>query len=322
VQPRRIDGAENVGASPGSSLVAIGNFDGVHRGHQAVLGRAAREARERRLRPLVLTFDPHPAEVLGRSGHAMLTTIERRIELVSRIDPELAVVVQPFTRELASLAPAGFVNDFLVGLLGARVVIVGENFRFGHQRAGDLATLQTLGRAAGLEARAEALGGDVRGTFSSSRVREALARGDLAAAERILGRPHSVSGVVTEGAQRGRSIGFPTANLGDVQELMPPDGVYACLLDLEPAVRARAAANLGTRPTFDGSQRVLEAHLLDFDGDLYGQRLRVHFAERLRSEQRFSGPEELRRQVAEDVAAARRVLAGRQPDPAAAGAWY
>jgi riboflavin kinase / FMN adenylyltransferase len=322
VQPRRIDGAENVGAAPGSSLVAIGNFDGVHRGHQAVLGRAAKEARDRGLRPLILTFHPHPAQVLGRDGYAMLTTVERKIELVSRIAPELSVVVQPFTRELSSLSPAEFVNDFLVGLLGARVVIVGENFRFGHARAGDIAALETLGRAAGIEARAEQLEGDLSGTFSSSRVREQLARGDLAGAEVILGRPHSVSGVVAEGARRGRGIGFPTANLDDVRELLPPDGVYACAVDLEQGARAKAAANLGTRPTFDGARRVLEAHLLDFDGDLYGQRLRVHFVGYLRNEQRFSGPEALRRQLADDVAAARRALADRQPDPAAGGRWY
>jgi riboflavin kinase / FMN adenylyltransferase len=322
VQPRRIDGAENVGAAPGSSLVAIGNFDGVHRGHQAVIGRAAQEARQRGLRPLILTFHPHPAEVLGRGGYSMLTTLERKIELVTRIDPALFVVVQPFTRELSSLSPAEFVNDFLVGLLGARVVIVGENFRFGHQRAGDLATLEALGRSAGLEARAEQLEGDGSGTFSSSRVREVLARGDLGVAEWILGRPHSVSGVVTRGAQRGRQIGFPTANLDDVLELLPPDGVYACLVDLEDGARALAAANLGTRPTFDGSRRVLEAHLLDFDGTLYGKRLRLHFIERLRDERRFGGPEELRAQLAEDVAAARRRLADRQPDPAAAGRWH
>lgn len=320
---RRIDGAENLGLAPGSSLVAIGNFDGVHRGHQAVIGAAAAEARERGLRPLILTFHPHPARLLGRDGHSMLTTVERKIELICRIDPALSVVVQPFTHELATRTPRQFVSDLLVGRLGARVVIVGENFRFGHERAGDLGTLQKLGSELGFEARAEQLEGDRRGTYSSSRVRDALAKGDLAAAERILGRPHSVSGVVVSGDRRGRSIGFPTANLAEVCELAPPGGVYACLVDREGAeALGTGAANLGTRPTVDGSRQVLEVHLLDFDGDLYGERLRVHFVERLREERRFAGLDELSAQIRSDIAAARRAVAGRQPDPDAGGCWY
>jgi riboflavin kinase/FMN adenylyltransferase len=326
LQPRRIDGAESLGPSPAPSLVAIGNFDGVHRGHRTVISAAAGEARERGLSPLILTFHPHPAEVLGRGGFSMLTRIDRKIELVTRIDPALSVVVQPFTHQLSEMTPREFAADLLVGRLGARSVIVGENFRFGHGRAGDLATLIELGRELGFEARAAKLEGDLSGTYSSSRVREAIARADLATAEHVLGRPHSVSGVVVAGDRRGRSIGFPTANLGDLEELLPPDGVYACLVDREEAASATAlgtaAANLGTRPTVDGSRRVLEAHLLDFEGDLYGTRLRVHFVDRLREERRFSGLDELRAQIELDTAAARRALAGRKPDPAAGGRWH
>jgi riboflavin kinase/FMN adenylyltransferase len=307
------------------SLVAIGNFDGVHRGHRAVIGSAAAEARQRALRPLILTFDPHPAQVLGR-GYAMLTSSARKIELIGRIDPALEVVVQPFTKELSEMTPRQFVTDLLVEQLGARLVIVGQNFRFGHDRAGDLAALEALGHELGFEARAEELEGDVSGTFSSSRVRDLISRGEVTTAEHVLGRPHSVSGIVVAGDRRGRSIGFPTANIREVAELLPPDGVYACVVDREEpsggAALGIGAANLGTRPTVDGKNRVLEVHLFDFSGDLYDAVLRVHFVERLRAEQRFSGLSELKAQIERDVAAARRALAGRQPDPSAGGRWY
>ncbi len=325
MQPRRIDGADAVGAAPGTSLVAIGNFDGVHRGHQAVLGHAAREAAERGLRPLVLTFHPHPARVLGREGHAMLTTIDRRIELVARIDPALGVVVQPFTKALSELSPREFASSFLAGKLGAKIVIVGENFRFGHDRAGDLATLERLGNELGFEARPEELEGDVSGTYSSSRARALLAAGEIAEATQVLGRPHSVSGVVVAGEKLGRELGFPTANLGELEELLPADGIYACAVDREdgaPVALGLGAANLGVRPTLGGRARLLEVHLLDLSQDLYGARLRVHFIERLRGEERFESLEALREQIARDVDATRRVLAGLRPDPALGGRWF
>jgi riboflavin kinase / FMN adenylyltransferase len=306
------------------SLVAIGNFDGVHLGHRAVIEAALAEARERDLSALVLTFDPHPAEVLGRGARPPLTVLERKVELIERLGPELRVVVEPFTRELSLLTPAEFAREFVVELLGARVVIVGDNFRFGHERAGDLDTLVQLGRELGFEARASSLSGDSEGPYSSTRARAALGQGDLGAVQHVLGRPHSLSGSVVQGAQRGRTIGVPTANLAAVREALPPYGVYAVLVDrLTDGVAtalASGVANIGLRPTVSGGFSV-EVHLFDFDADLYGARLRVHLVARLREERKFAGLAELKAQITQDSAEARSALAGARAEPSARGAW-
>jgi riboflavin kinase/FMN adenylyltransferase len=312
----RIDGAAQVGAARGTSLVMIGNFDGVHLGHQSVLGAGASEARSRGLRPLVLTFHPHPVEVLRRSQRALLTTIDHKIELIRRVDSTLRVVVEPFTLELAALAAGEFVERILVEQLGAGVVIVGQNFRFGADRVGDLGLLRELGERFGFEARPERLVGDEAGVFSSSRVRSALADGALECAERMLGRPHALSGQVVHGDERGRTLGTPTANLDQVREVLPPRGVYAGVVDelgFGPGglTRAGAVANLGVRPTFGSGSSSVEVHVLGFNGDLYGARLRVHLLQRLRDERQFSGPEELREQIRLDVDRAARVIRDR-----------
>ena len=306
------------------SLVAIGNFDGVHLGHRAVIEAALSEARQSGLRPLVLTFDPHPAQVLGRVIRPPLTSLVRKVDLIERLGPELRVVVEPFTIELSQRTPAQFASEFVVDLLGAKVVIVGDNFRFGHGRAGDLATLVSLGQELGFTAHASSLSGDANGPYSSTRARAALAAGDLSAVESVLGRPHSLSGVVVTGAQRGRTIGVPTANLEAVVEALPPYGVYAVLVD---RVRDGASiaigagvANIGLRPTVNAGFSV-EAHLFDFSEDLYGATLRVHLVQRLRAEQKFAGLEELKAQIARDISHARNALAGVQPEPSALGAW-
>ncbi len=308
-----------------SSLVAIGNFDGVHRGHQAVIEAAQSEARANGLRPLVLTFDPHPAEVLGRGARPPLTVLERKIELIERVGKELRVVVEPFTVELSRLEPEQFVRDFVVDLLDAKIVIVGDNFRFGHQRAGDLSTLVALGQKLGFAAHASSLSGDAEGPFSSTRARAALASGDLAVVESVLGRPHSISGQVIHGAQRGRTIGVPTANLGNVREALPPYGVYAVLVDRvgSDGMGARlgsGVANIGLRPTVSGGFSV-EVHLFDYDGDLYDQMLRVHLVSHLRAEQKFADLNELKAQIATDIANARRAVADLEPRPSARGGW-
>lgn len=306
------------------ALVAIGNFDGVHLGHRAVIEAALSEARERGLRPLVLTFDPHPAEVLGRGARPPLTLLDRKLALIERLGPELRVVVEPFTRELSLLTPARFAREFVVGLLGARVVIVGDNFHFGHARAGDLQALVGLGQELGFEARASSLSGDAVGPYSSTRARAALAEGDLRAVEQVLGRPHSLTGTVVLGAQRGRTIGVPTANLSEVREALPPYGVYAVLVDSVtdgvPAALATGVANIGLRPTVSGGFSV-EVHLFDFADDLYGSALRIHLVARLREERKFAGLAELKAQIAADSAQARSVLSGAVADPSARGAW-
>lgn len=312
-------------ATPGTTLVAIGNYDGVHRGHQAIIGAAVGRAVEVGLEPLVLTFHPHPHEVLGGRPPQVLTPVTRRVELLCRCDPQLRVVVEPFTPALAELSAESFVRDILVGRLGAREVLVGVNFRFGHARQGDLALLRRLGPALGFTADAEPLHGDAEGTFSSSRARRAILDGDVRRAACVLGRPHALTGLCVAGDGRGRTIGVPTANLDGVPELLPPDGVYACVVDRVDAGGARALAwgvlNLGVRPTV-GAGRSIEVHLLDFAESLYGLTLRVHLVDRLREERRFPSLEALTTQIAADVAAARGLLAAHERDPAAAGAWH
>jgi riboflavin kinase/FMN adenylyltransferase len=307
-----------------NSLVVIGNFDGVHLGHRAVIEGALFEARARGLRPLVLTFDPHPAEVLGGGLRPVLTVLDRKIELIERLGPELKVVVEPFTLALSQFTPAEFAQKFLVELLSAKVVIVGDNFRFGHRRGGDLGTLVALGQELGFAAHASSLIGDAQGPYSSTRARAALAAGDLAAVEAVLGRQHSLSGSVVQGAQRGRTIGVPTANLGGVAEALPPYGVYAVLVDRvrdgAGVVLGTGVANIGLRPTVDAGFSV-EVHLFDFAEDLYGESLRVHLVSRLREERKFSGLPELKQQIAHDIEQARSAVASLQPDPLAGGAW-
>jgi riboflavin kinase/FMN adenylyltransferase len=203
-------------------------------------------------------------------------------------------------------------------------VIVGENFRFGHGRAGDLATLVELGGELGFQAHVSSLSGDAAGPYSSTRARAALAAGDLSAVESVLGRPHSLSGTVIQGAQRGRTIGVPTANLGGVSEALPPYGVYAVLVDRVTDSGATAlgigVANIGLRPTVSGGFS-FEVHLFDFGADIYGATLRVHLAARLRDEQKFAGLPELKAQIALDIEQARAALRSATPDPAARGAW-
>src|SRR5262245_30605051 len=210
----------------------VGNFDGVHRGHRWVLERGLEAAAAHGLQPMVLTFHPHPSEVLGRGSLPVLTPLGRKVDLLARLSPELRIVVEPFTRELAAASPGEFARDLLSSSLGARQVIVGENFRFGRGRSGDFGTLRELGRELGFEARAEPLHTDPSGVISSTRVRDLIAAGAVDAAEQLLGRPHALSGPVREGDRRARQLGVPSANLGSVPELLPAQGVYAVLVDV------------------------------------------------------------------------------------------
>jgi riboflavin kinase/FMN adenylyltransferase len=309
----------------GASLVAIGNFDGVHRGHQAIIRQALDLARQHALAPLVLTFDPHPAVVLGRGNLPVLTTLDRKLDLLSRQSPELKVWVEPFTLELSQTEPRQFAEQLLVNAARAKIVLVGENFRFGHGRSGDVAELADLGAELGFRAQAAALASDAEGPISSTRVRAALERGDLEEVAALLGRPHALTGQVVQGQGRGRSIGVPTANLSGFPEALPPHGVYAVLVDQERggafSQLGAGVANFGVRPTL-GAGPSFEVHLLDLSRDLYGTTLRVHLLSRLREERKFSGIDELRAQIARDIDRARELIAPCKPDPTAAGAWY
>jgi len=287
--------------------IAIGNFDGVHRGHQQVL-RVATDA--------VLTFDPHPAVALGRVAPSILTALPRKIELLERAGVG-QVVVQRFDDAFAAWSPERFVADLLVGKLAATVIVVGRNFRFGNKRAGDLATLERLGKEHGFEVRPFDLSGDEIGPFSSTRVRDAITRGDVEDAKRVLGRPHAFAGIVAKGDQRGRTLGFPTANIEDVTELVPAAGVYAVVVDrIDHFTKGvgRGVMNVGVRPTVkDAGRRTQEVHLFDFDQDLYGAKLRVHVVSRVREERKFATIDELRAQIATDAAVARAITLEIEP---------
>jgi riboflavin kinase/FMN adenylyltransferase len=321
-----VDGAERLSPKPASTLVMVGNFDGVHRGHRWVLERGLAAADAHGLDPIVLTFHPHPSEVLGRGGLPVLTPLERKIDLLARLSPRLRVVVHPFTRELAGASPREFATELLHGKLGARQVIVGENFRFGRGRAGDFETLHALGRELGFEARAEALHSDASGVISSTRIRELLSSGAVDAAEALLGRPHALSGTVLEGDRRARQLGVPSANLGSVPELLPANGVYAVLVDVLEGDHyqklGRGIANVGVRPTHGAGEVRAEAHVLDYSGDLYGRAIRVHLVARLRDERRFDSLDALQAQLEQDKRDGAARLSSRVPDARAHGAWH
>ena len=292
----------------GPSVVTIGNFDGVHRGHQVLLRRAVALAERHQARSVAVTFDPHPAVLLrAEAAPPRLQTLEDRVTALSAADLD-AVVVLPFTRELASSTPAAFVAEVLAGSLAAVRVVVGTNFRFGAKAAGDVVTLLELGEQHGFAPEAVTLLEMDGRRISSSAIREHLQDGDLTWATAALGRPYQLGGVVVRGDGRGRGIGFPTANLAvDPDLVVPATGVYAGRARLEgrwvPAV-----ANVGLRPTFDGTTRTVEVHLLDVDQDLYGRHLAFRFLDRLRPEQRFDGVESLAAQIGADVERARGLL--------------
>lgn len=285
-------------------VVALGNFDGVHLGHQAVLGRAVEEAGRMGGRVVAATFWPHPRSVLGAGASpGLLTTAEgRRRALVEYGADEVRTI--RFDSELSRKSPEEFVADVLIGELGARAVVVGENFRFGHKASGDFQELRRLMREHGGEAHAVEVRG-AGGEISSTRIRSLLSEGDVAGAARLLGRPYAVRGEVVVGDKRGRTIGFPTANVRpDPAVIVPARGVYACFVQVGEE-RYAACTNIGVAPTFERGESRIEAHLLDFAGDLYGQVVDVSFLRRIRGERRFSGVEELRAQIGRDVEEAR-----------------
>ncbi len=315
-------------AERSSTLLMIGNFDGVHRGHTRLLERGIREAQAAKLRPVVLTFHPHPAQVVGRGERRVLTPLDRKVELLARLSPELVVVVEPFTEALSQLTPEQFASRLVAEQLGAARVIVGENFRFGQGRRGHAETLKQLGALCGFEADTEPLGQEGDEVISSTRIRCCLERGQVAEAERLLGRPHCLEGDVVRGGGQARQLGVPSANLGGVVELMPGRAVYGVRVDVHSGGRFErlgvGIANVGVRPTLSRGELRAEVHVLELDQDLYGRRLRAHLVFRLRDEQRFDDVQSLRAQLAEDKRlAARRLEDGSGKLPKGPGpAWY
>jgi riboflavin kinase/FMN adenylyltransferase len=295
---------------PTASVVTIGNFDGVHLGHQALLRGVVAAARARGAEAVVTTFDPHPMTVIHPdSAPPRLTTPAHRLALLQEQGVD-AVLVLPFTRELSLWSPAEFVSRVLVSGLHAVEVHVGENFRFGHRAAGDVTTLRELGQAHGFAVVSVPLTGDTT-RWSSTYVRQSLAEGDVASAAVALGRPHRVEGPVVEGDKRGRELGYPTANLDlPPGTAVPADGVYAGWLTRADGTRLPAAISIGTNPTFGGTSRRVEAYVLDRDDlELYGEHVAVDFLARLRETVRFDGIEPLLAQMALDVEQARQLTA-------------
>jgi riboflavin kinase/FMN adenylyltransferase len=288
--------------------LAIGNFDGVHVGHQHIFALARQKAHARGGQAGVLTFDPHPAKVLAPDvAPPLICPLERRLELIAACGIDL-VVVEPFDRALAALSPEAFMGDVLCGALGARDIVVGPDFTFGRGRAGTVDTLRTAGAACGFSVTVAPQVTASGLVASSSKIRELVLEGRVGGAARLLGRNFELSGEVVRGAGRGRSIGIPTANVQTKNELLPRGGVYAGYVRIDQE-RSQAAINVGTNPTFTrGDALSIEAHLLDWQGDLYGRTVTVELVERLRPEQRFSDAAELVAQIRRDILSARELL--------------
>lgn len=304
-----------VAVSAAGSVVTVGTFDGVHRGHRAVLDEIAARAAAAGRASVLVTFEPHPLEVVNpTAAPPRLTTADERLEALAAA-PLDRVVVLHFDRAMAAMEPARFVDDVLLARCGMRELVIGHDHGFGRGRSGDVETLRLLGKERGFPVDVVGPVADDRGgAVSSTAIRRAVAGGDLAHAARWLGRPYTVSGTVEHGAKRGRTIGVPTLNLAvPPRKLLPPDGVYAVRVDT-PMGRFDGMMNQGHRPTFDDGRRLLEVHLFGFEGDLYDRWVRVEWVAPLRDIRRFDGVAALQEQLRLDRQHAMATLAAANPD--------
>ncbi len=303
------DGLESISPPFSNSTVAIGAFDGIHRGHQAIIQTAASDSAENSRRSIVFTFDRHPADLL-RPDKApdYLTTPAQRKQLISYYGADNLVIAH-FDHALANLSAESFVRQVLVEQLGAQCVVVGKDFRFGKQRAGDVALLQLLGPECGFTVKdLDPVLVDEQ-PISSTFIREMIQSAEFESAELALGHAWYLCGTVVEGRKLGRTIGYPTANLFlEYRQVKPRDGIYACIAKLEDGALVKGACSIGSNPTIPGAKRSIEVYLLDFDDDLYGKQLELRFIEFLRPEMKFDGLESLKKQIAADVELVRKLV--------------
>ena len=293
------------------AIVTVGTFDGVHHGHRKVLDEIAQRAKRTGRRSVLVTFQPHPMEIVNpKAAPPLLTTADERREILAQSDLDVVIFVE-FTTELSHLEPEQFIQ-ILVDRLDMRELVIGHDHGFGRRRSGDVDLLRRLGAELGFAVDVVE-GVTLHGQpVSSTLVRRAVAGGDLETAEELLGRPYSMSSVVVRGAGRGRGIGYPTINVGveDERKLLPPDGVYAVTVEWRTG-SSGGMMHQGARPTFDETERSIEAHVFDLDDDLYGERVKLSWVSRLRDVHRFDSPEALKRQLDKDFAAARDALTAR-----------
>jgi riboflavin kinase/FMN adenylyltransferase len=298
---------------PRQTVISIGNFDGVHIGHQAVLTHVVQRAEIAETTSVAMTFDPHPIKLLRPSeAPQLVTTLDQRLSLIERTGIQTTLVM-PFTHRLARMDAADFVRDVLVDRLGVREVYIGKNFRFGADRGGDVALLKAMGEELGFQAAASPIVEAAGGVVSSSRVRTAISDGDVEEVAALLGRSLFVDGRVLEGKRLGRTLGFPTLNIEVENEIEPRHGVYITAVFIPSFDRTfPAVTNIGVRPTvYQNSVATVESHLLDFTADVYQERVRLFFLRRLRDEQTFSSTLQLMSQIRNDVDEARQHFASR-----------
>ena len=294
-----------------NAVVTIGNFDGVHIGHQSLFHEVILKASELKGTSVAITFDPHPLRVLTKRRHPRLITLnEQKKELIAATKLDVLIII-PFTKEFAAISARDFVSDLLVKRIGMRAIIVGKDYSFGKNREGDVHLLQTLGRELGFEViLADWIQASLKneGRISSTRIRKLVAAGEVEKAQKLLGRCYQVRGTVVRGRNRGgKLLGFPTANIALLDELCPKTGIYAVTVDWEGKLH-HGVANIGYSPTFDDHVFTVEVHLLDFHEDLYGQKIKVNFLKRIRDEIKFNGIEALSDQIREDIAVARHMF--------------
>lgn len=302
-----IRGIKNIGSAKRPSVVSIGNYDGVHLGHQHVIKTLLQKSQAMDVPSSVITFDPLAKEFFRPTSVVRLTSVEQRAELLFELGVEQVLCIE-FNAEFAAYSPQRFVDEILIDGLGVKYLCVGDDFRFGKDRAGGFKFLQDVGQQRGFAVASHETFTLDGARVSSGRVRDAIQSADFALAERLMGRRYTIRGVVAKGQKLGRTIGFPTANIV-LQDYLPPvSGVYAVLATLPNQPPLKGVANVGTRPTVDGHENRVEVHLFDFDQDIYGQQLTIDFRDKIRDEQKFASFDLLKQQISIDANQAREIL--------------